>query len=92
MLAVDGRLSGIIDFGDITAGDPATDLSVAWIMFPAAERGTFLDAYGEVDGGTLARAKGWALSLATAYLAHGADNPTMTSVGVGATNHLLSGL
>jgi aminoglycoside phosphotransferase (APT) family kinase protein len=91
MLAVEGRLSGVIDFGDITAGDPATDLSVAWIMFPAAEREIFMDAYGQVDDGTWARAKGWALSLATAYMAHGADNSTMTSVGVRAMGHLLAG-
>ena len=29
-----GRISGVIDFGDITAGDPATDLSVAWMLLP----------------------------------------------------------
>jgi hypothetical protein len=26
-----GRASGVIDFGDITSGDPACDLGVAWI-------------------------------------------------------------
>jgi aminoglycoside phosphotransferase (APT) family kinase protein len=30
-----GRISGVIDFGDITSGDPATDLSVAWMLLPA---------------------------------------------------------
>ena len=29
-----GRISGVIDFGDITSGDPATDLSVAWMLLP----------------------------------------------------------
>jgi aminoglycoside phosphotransferase (APT) family kinase protein len=28
------RICAVIDFGDITSGDPATDLSVAWTMFP----------------------------------------------------------
>ena len=30
VLVNDGQVSGVIDFGDITAGDPASDLSVAW--------------------------------------------------------------
>ncbi|MGE5290350.1 MAG: hypothetical protein ACM3ML_24820 [Micromonosporaceae bacterium] len=29
-----GRIGGEIDFGDITSGDPATDLSVAWMLLP----------------------------------------------------------
>jgi aminoglycoside phosphotransferase (APT) family kinase protein len=29
----------VIDFGDITSGDPATDLSVAWMLFTAEQRG-----------------------------------------------------
>jgi aminoglycoside phosphotransferase (APT) family kinase protein len=30
-----GRISGVIDFGDLTAGDPAADLSVGWMLLPA---------------------------------------------------------
>jgi aminoglycoside phosphotransferase (APT) family kinase protein len=81
MLAANRRLTGVIDFGDITAGDPATDLSVAWMLFPADIRRHFRDAYGGVDDDTWARARGWALSLAMAYLAHSADHPTMGRVG-----------
>ena len=33
VLVHDGQISAVIDFGDITSGDPATDLSVAWMMF-----------------------------------------------------------
>ena len=29
-----GRLSAVIDFGDLAAGDPATDLSVVWMVLP----------------------------------------------------------
>jgi aminoglycoside phosphotransferase (APT) family kinase protein len=28
MLVIGGRLSGVIDFGDLTSGDPATDLAL----------------------------------------------------------------
>lgn len=31
-----GRLSAVIDFGDLTAGDPAVDLSIAWMLWPGA--------------------------------------------------------
>ena len=34
ILVSDGQVSGVIDFGDITAGDPADDLSVAWMLLP----------------------------------------------------------
>ena len=35
------RLAAVIDFGDLTAGDPATDLSVAWSALPPEVRPTF---------------------------------------------------
>lgn len=90
LLTIEGRLSGVIDFGDITAGDPATDLAVAWTLFAPGERDLLRDAYGGVDDTTWARAQGWALSLATAYLAHSADNPTMAAIGSAAIGRLLS--
>src|SRR5579871_6656110 len=31
----DGMLAGVIDFGEMCAGDPATDLSAAWLLLPA---------------------------------------------------------
>ena len=81
-----GRISGVIDFGDITAGDPATDLSVAWMLLPADCRGAFRDAYraasGPADGDDLwARARGWALALSLACLANSADNPLIAAIG-----------
>ena len=45
-----GRISAVIDFGDLTSGDPATDLSVAWMLFPATERAFFWQAYGQEIG------------------------------------------
>jgi len=80
------RISAVIDFGDITAGDPAADLSVAWMLLPADCRGAFRDAYraagGHAEGdGTWARARGWALALSLAFLAHSADNPLIAAIG-----------
>lgn len=77
-----GRLCAVIDFGDITAGDPATDLSVAWMLFPPEIRPLFRVAAGNADDDTWRRARGWALSLGLAYLASSADSPTLERVGL----------
>src|SRR5262245_4057356 len=76
-----GRISAVIDFGDLTSGDPATDLSVAWMLLPAKERAIFRDTYGKADEDTWARARGWALSLALVFLTYSADNPMMAGIG-----------
>lgn len=76
-----GRLSAVIDFGDLTAGDPATDLAVAWMMFPAVHRDTFRRAYGRAGGATWARARGWALALGLVFVSFSADNPLMAGIG-----------
>ena len=86
ILVDQGRISGVIDFGDITAGDPAADLSVAWMMLPATEHRAFHDAYGaargaDIDPDSLTRARGWALVLSLAFIAHSADNPLMADIG-----------
>jgi aminoglycoside phosphotransferase (APT) family kinase protein len=84
ILVRDGRVTGIIDFGDITAGDPAVDLSVAWMLLPASLRGAFRDGYqaaAAADGALWRRARGWALNLALACLAHSADNPLINGIG-----------
>ena len=76
----DGQLSGVIDFGDLTAGDPAADLSVAWMLLPADCHQVFRDCAGASDA-SWARAAGWALTLGLVYLAHSADNPQLAAVG-----------
>ena len=75
-----GQLSGVIDFGDLTAGDPAADLSVAWMLLPADCHQVFRDSAGASDA-SWARATGWALALGLVYLAHSADNPQLAAVG-----------
>ena len=81
-----GQVSGVIDFGDITSGDPATDLSVAWMLLPAQVHDVFRGAYRPASqhaasDETWARARGWALVLALAMLANSADNPQMAGIG-----------
>ncbi len=85
ILILDGQVSGVIDFGDITSGDPATDLAVAWLLLPAARHGAFRAAYeaagGLADDALWRRARGWALNFALVYLANSADNPQLRTVG-----------
>lgn len=88
ILVNDGQVSGVIDFGDITAGDPAGDLSVAWMLLPPGCHASFWSAYqaaggagGRVDDALRARARGWALNLAIVFLAHSEDNPVLREVG-----------
>jgi aminoglycoside phosphotransferase (APT) family kinase protein len=82
ILVHQGEISAVIDFGDITSGDPATDLSVAWMLFPDPHhRDTFWTAYGQADDNTKARAKGWALALSLVFQAHSADNPLIAGIG-----------
>ena len=85
ILVNDGQVSGVIDFGDITAGDPASDLSVAWMLLPPGFHASFWSAYqaagGRAGDALRARARGWALNLAIVFLAHSEDNPVIRQVG-----------
>jgi aminoglycoside phosphotransferase (APT) family kinase protein len=91
LLAKDGRLSGVVDFGDLTAGDPATDLAVGWSMLGPPQRRALFAEYGEPDEACLIRARAWALAFAVAYLANSADNPTMYAIGKRAYAEVIEG-
>lgn len=92
LLAADGALAGVIDFGDVGAGDPAVDLAVGWLMFDAGMRQRFIAAFGPAaDQDTWARARGWALVLSTAMLSNSDDNPRMFSVGEFGIRQTLAG-
>jgi len=92
LLAADGSLAGVIDFGDMGAGDPAVDLAAGWLMFDAGARQRFIGAFGtSVDRDTWMRARGWALVLSTAMLSNSDDNPRMFSVGDFGIRQVLAG-
>ncbi len=75
------RLAGVVDFGDITAGDPATDLAAAWLIFDEQGREAFRDQLQDVGEDTWQRARGWAVCIGTAVAASSADNPRMAAIG-----------
>ncbi len=67
LLAQDGRLSAVIDFGAMAVGDPACDLMVAWTLLTADSRDVFRAALS-FDDATWSRGRGWALSWALIVL------------------------
>nr|WP_240148516.1 aminoglycoside phosphotransferase family protein [Diaminobutyricibacter tongyongensis] len=89
----DGGLAAVIDFGDLTAGDPATDLATAWLTFDADGRRTFIrelaDDATAYDDATWSRARGWAVTMATALLANSGDAPAMRRIGLHALEQVL---
>jgi len=75
LLAVDGRLSGVIDWGGLGVGDPAGDLLPAWNLLAAESREAFRVAL-DVDDASWARGRGLALSVAMVGLPYYIDtNP-----------------
>ena len=86
------RLAAVIDFGDVTGGDPATDLAAAWLVFDAEDRAVFVDRFGaRVDTDAWRRAEGWALNLGTALACH-TDDPALAAVGRRALGQILGGV
>lgn len=85
LLVVNGALSAVIDFGDLAAGDPATDLSIAWMLLPPPARPIFRKAArgddDPIDDDTWMRARGWAAALGVAYLASSRDDPAFAAMG-----------
>ncbi|MFD8804522.1 aminoglycoside phosphotransferase family protein [Streptomyces sp. NPDC059597] len=76
VLTADGTFCGVIDFGDLFAGDPAFDLAAAWILLPDSAVDLFHAAYRPTpDPATLRRARGWAVlrALAGLHIGHAGD-------------------
>jgi aminoglycoside phosphotransferase (APT) family kinase protein len=80
-LVVDGgHLVGVVDFGDLNGGDPASDLAVAWMLLPHEHRGAFRSAADAEDDHLWTRARGWALALGLVILATSSDNPSYAAL------------
>lgn len=78
-----GAISAVIDWGDITSGDVATDLASVWALFDNADaRRNALQSYGATEP-EIARARGWAINFGSILLATGlADNPLHAVMGL----------
>jgi len=67
LIARDGRIAAVIDFGTLGVGDPACDLMPAWTVLTARARPAFRAAVAP-SAETWERGRGWA--LAWALIAH----------------------
>lgn len=68
----DRRLVGVVDFGDLCAGDPATDLAGVLLTLPEQALGDFFDAYQPIDDATRQRMIGWATYFGVMMISLGA--------------------
>jgi len=69
MLAQNGQLAAVIDFGSLNTGDPAYDVMVAWKVLSEKGRQTFRDCL-DIDEATWTRSRGLALSQAVMILSY----------------------
>lgn len=84
LVSADGRLAGLLDFGDLCSGDPASDLATAWMTFDAAGRAAFVARTQQLrcwDDATWLRGRAWAASYVPVLLAHPVEYPLMAAVG-----------
>lgn len=85
LVATGGALAGIIDFGDVTAGDPAYDLAIAWLAFDESGRTRFRAVLADrYDEPTWVRARAWAAADAMMLLTQSDDEPLYRALGTDA--------
>lgn len=80
MVVTNGVLSAVIDWGDITSGDRAVDLTSAFMLVP--QHLDIVKDHAGADEPAWNRASGWAANFAAIYLAFSDDNPVMEQIGV----------
>jgi aminoglycoside phosphotransferase (APT) family kinase protein len=82
VLTASSELSGVVDWGDITAGDAATDLASIWMLFEDAYARRRALAHYDPDEALAARARGWAILFGAVLLDTGlVDNPRHAAMG-----------
>jgi len=82
------RLSAVVDFGDVTSGDPASDLGALWLIFDADGLARCREvverhANGGRGWGQAAwtRARAWAWAYALNMTAHPDEHPELVPIG-----------
>ncbi|WP_375491442.1 aminoglycoside phosphotransferase family protein [uncultured Jatrophihabitans sp.] len=79
LLAANGRLGAVLDFGTVGIGDPAVDLIPAWNLCTPRSREIFRN-HVDSDDLTWERGRGWAMSMAAVQLPYYRDtNPIISA-------------
>ena len=91
LLARDGRLSAVIDFGCCAVGDPSCDLVLAWVFFADESRAAFRSLVN-VDEAGWARGRAWALwkaalLAATGQVVHPGENSPLEVIAAVIADH-----
>lgn len=83
VLTKDGALAAVIDWGDLTSGDRATDLASIWMLLDNPKARTVaIKTVGPLTDATWQRAKGWAISFGVLLLDSGlVDNERHAEMG-----------
>ena len=90
LLALEGRLSGVIDWSCLGAGDPACELQVAWTLFDDHTREAFRTAIA-VDDATWIRGRAWGLAVGVLNLSYYRDrSPVIADTGRRAIDAVLA--
>jgi aminoglycoside phosphotransferase (APT) family kinase protein len=83
VLTLEGRISAVVDWGDMCGGDRATDLASIWVLLASpSSRERAMAAYGGMSESTWLRARGWAASFGVVALDAGrVDDPRLAAIG-----------
>ncbi|NNF41507.1 MAG: phosphotransferase [Phycisphaerales bacterium] len=73
LVDTDGRVNGVVDWGDVHLGHPAVDLSIAYTFLPPEAYPVFVSAYGGIDDATAALARWRAVHYAVILTLYGRD-------------------
>ncbi|MBD3919671.1 phosphotransferase [Paenibacillus sp. PR3] len=69
-----GKVSGVIDWGDVNIGHPACDLNVVYSFLPPDARADFFNVYGDVDEETKILARLIAMYIPTGIMMQAVDD------------------
>lgn len=94
ILVKDGVIAGVIDWGDLTSGDAATDLASVWMLFADQQaRQQVLDGYAHLSDQLRQRALGWAILFGVVLLETGlTDHPRHAAIGKKILHHIAEDL
>jgi aminoglycoside phosphotransferase (APT) family kinase protein len=93
VLVKNGRLTGVIDWGDMARGDRASDLAAVWMLLPQlASRRRAMAGCPSVSAATWRRARGWALLYSVILLNSGlVDDARMVAIAERTLSRLWEG-
>ena len=91
LLAQDGKLTAVIDWGTCGVGDPAIETIIAWSLFSGDARQAYREAL-DVDVATWERGKGWVLTGVFGIPYYRETNPVLVANQIRAIEAVLADL